>query len=219
MRVLFAAAFALAALGWGHQAHAVVASTSFSGNVCTALDSDPAGNLDDCNTIDQGNGNALGVFTLTLDNLLPAPVSDLDVTITVSPADLFGTSGGTQTNEFFDFSIDTLDFGRLFEGDTSDETAINASLGATVALNNLAATESSNDIVLNFTISQADATALLADNQLVATFDFSQDGNVNDFVDPSFMVSYVSAIPLPMPVLLLLSGVGVIGLLGRRRQA
>lgn len=217
-RLFVAGAFALALSPIaGAEAATFGGSTSFSGDVCD-LDTDGDSGFDDCRTIEQpGAGNPVGVFSLTLDGLDPNATTAALVEITVEEADLFTDSGANNRSEFFALSLDDLFLGVLFDRSTSDEAAINASLGASVEANIAAAAATSDAISLSFRIPLDEFAPLIADGSLTAFFDFSADQGVGTFLNPSLSVSY--AVPLPASMLLLLSGFAGLAFVGRRKTA
>lgn len=160
-------------------------------------------------------------------NLDPNPLSDVTISLSSSDADLFNTNGTDNSIERFRLVIGGQNFGRLFDSNSVDETAINAGLGASVQQNisdNIArsdANKSAGPINVTFDITRLQFAGLTSGNSLTFDLDFREDQNINRFSDPTVSVSYTIAdpqvVPLPASAALLLAGMGGLAALRRRK--
>ena len=200
------------------QAVTVTQTSTYIGDVCDDFDSDggtSGTDFNDCNQAIQ-NGGPLGYFTMDLLGLNPLPTSSALFTITSSVFDLFNAGGGNNPFESFGFALDSLNFGTLFDGTTSDEAAVNAELPTSVQSNIDASTKSDSPISLSFSLALAEFEPLVNDGKITALFDFGNDSNVNSFRDVSISVTY-AAVPLPIGFGLLLVALAGLGFVARRR--
>ncbi|MEL7463839.1 MAG: VPLPA-CTERM sorting domain-containing protein [Pseudomonadota bacterium] len=228
MKIFFGAVAIAAALSAGAASAATfTASSSFAGDLC-ATDADGAGNFDDCATI-AGNTGVGGIHEFTLTGLDLDPLSAVTISLTSTSADLFNTNGTDNSVERFRLLIGGQNFGRLFDGNSTDETAINGQLGASVQQNitsNIArpvTNRSAGPLDLSFDISSALFLSLVDNDTLSIALDFRQDLNINQFSDPTASVSYqvadVNVIPLPATAFFLLGGLGALAAFGRKKSA
>lgn len=188
----------------------VTFSTSATGNICSIFDANSENGLNDCNEINQQNGNPIGLFSLSFYNLPSPSPGPVNFNLTSLDADLFGPAGGNSTGEFFALSLNSLSLGTLFDGSQTDEAnGPGIGLAASVAANIAAATTAPHALNLSFSLAYADFVPLVSQGSLTAFLDFRQDRNVNRFVDPTFTVQYqvgeIATVPLPSSVLLLLA--------------
>lgn len=222
-----AAALAAALCASAASAATFTASSSFSGDLC-ATDANGSGGFDDCATI-AGNTGVAGIHEFTLTGLDLDPLSAVTISLTSTAADLFNTNGTDNSIERFSLLIGGQSFGRLFDGNGNDETAINIGLGASVQQNitdNIArpvANRSAGPIDLSFDISIATFLGLVENDTLSIALDFRQDLNINQFSDPTASVSYqvadVNVIPLPATAFFLIGGLGALVAFGRKKAA
>ena len=222
MRKFYVGVAALVATMWASSASALVFTTSdsFSGDLC-ATDGNGSNGFNDCSTI-VGNTGTTGIYRFTLDNLNQQPISDVTIRLTSASADLFNTNGTDNSGERFRLFVGGQNFGRLFDGNGADETAINAELGASVQQNiasNIArpvSNRSAGPLDVSFDITSTLFLSLLSNDSLFVDLDFREDQNINAFFNPEVSVSFeVAPVPLPASAFLLLTGVA--GLFGVRK--
>ncbi len=189
-----------------------------------------SGAFGNCNEIVQGNGNATGVFSLTIDGLVANPITDGTIRIQSSNADLGNNAVNRTTGlalEHFALEIDDIEYGVLYSPNVpvSDPGLAAAVLASPI-------TTGSNQVLdLTFTIERSILSRLVADGTMTAFFDFSRSfpstapgsnvDNVNSFRNARFTVTYdvadVAPVPVPAAGFLLLAGLGGFAALRRRK--
>lgn len=188
-------------------------TASATGNLCKIYDANPSNGLNDCNEINQQNGNPQGLFSLTLTGLARQSLSAARFRLTVADADVFAPTGGNSTGEFFGLFLDSLFLGTLFDGSTKDESAGPARGLAGAVQSSIARSGAApHALDLGFTLQKQLFNTLIRDGTLTTFFDFRQDRNINRFVNPSITVSYttpkstqIAAVALPGTLGLLLA--------------